>query len=964
MCAHDPVIASLVFLGASILPGNASAQGVPPVESARVADVSSGVVVLDGFVLDPSGAPAEGAVVVSSAGGRAVTDAAGSYRLELELPLDARTVQVTATQRSGQWRATASAQIRLHFTGGPNLAGVLTLSPTGTCQPSWVPTFGMFGGLDGPTHDMVVFDDGNGGGPALFVAGSFSNAGGVPASRIAKWDGVSWSPLGSGMNGSVVALAVHDDGSGPALYVGGSFTSAGGVVANRIAKWDGTSWSPLGSGMSGDTATVYELTVFDDGSGAGPALYAGGTFTSAGGVAANRVAKWDGVSWSPLGSGFSPAVLDLIVFDDGTGGGPALHAGGLGVSKWDGTSWLLVGDSGGFFVHALEVFDDGSGGGLALYAGGTFTSMGGTAANNIAKWNGTSWSPLGSGMNGYVFALAVHDDGSGGGPVLFAGGEFFTAGGAAANRLARWAGASWAPVGSGTNLDVTTLAVFDDGSGPALYVGGRFTGAGGGAANYIANWNGTYWRALGRGLNGGVSALTVFDDGGGSELHAGGCFNSAGRPNRVARWDGTNWSPLGGGVNGCVLSLTVFDPGSGPALYAGGAFTSAGGVSANRVARWDGTSWSPLGSGVNLTVFALTVFDDGSGPALYAGGGFTSAGGVSANSVARWDGTSWSPLGSGVNLTVFALTVFDDGSGPALYAGGHFTTASGLAANRIARWDGTSWSPLGSGMNGSVVALAVHDDGAGPALFAGGSFSSALDSADSYIARWGCPLVPEQCVLGKGYWKTHGCDWPAPFGPGTPDPTDADRNGVPDNLEGQCGVQGNNPGSQCPCDAFNAISIGSVPYDQCDLLCSLDQPVHGNALRILARHLIAAKLNVLNGASDAGVLMASCAGLPPNPYDGYTVAELIAAGDSLIATGTTDGIHAFVCAGSATCPCPRFPANILTDCVRTSASGGNTLGPAITAVAQLLDLYSNGCGGVPHCPPAQLLPTEHKVLKR
>jgi hypothetical protein len=209
------------------------------------------------------------------------------------------------------------------------------------------------------------------------------------------------------------------------------------------------------------------------------------------------------------------------------------------------------------------------------------------------------------------------------------------------------------------------------------------------------------------------------------------------------------------------------------------------------------------------------------------------------------------------------------------------------------------------------------------------------------------PCMPT-CVLTQGYWNTHGCDYPAPFMPGTPDPTDLDMNGVPDNLEGQCGVQGNSPNSQCPCDALSTISIGSIAYNQCDLLCSLDQTGAGNALRILAHQLIAAKLNVLNGASDAGVVMASCAGLPANPYDGYTVAQLIVAADNLIATGNTDGINGFACVGNATCPCPTFPANILTGCVRTGGMG-NTLGPAMTAVAQLLDLYNNGCGGVPHC---------------
>ena len=66
------------------------------------------------------------------------------------------------------------------------------------------------------------------------------------ANRVAKWNGSSWSALGSGMDGRCLALAV----SGSDLYAGGYFTTAGGSAANHIAKWNGSSWSALGSGMN------------------------------------------------------------------------------------------------------------------------------------------------------------------------------------------------------------------------------------------------------------------------------------------------------------------------------------------------------------------------------------------------------------------------------------------------------------------------------------------------------------------------------------------------------------------------------------------------------------------------------------------------------------------------------------------------------------------------------------------
>ena len=86
--------------------------------------------------------------------------------------------------------------------------------------------------------------------------------------------------------GWVSALAVGPDGS---LYAGGSFTTAGGVPANHIARWDGSLWYSLGSGMGGDTPSVRTLAIEPDGS-----LYAGGQFYTAGGKPSSYIAQWTG----------------------------------------------------------------------------------------------------------------------------------------------------------------------------------------------------------------------------------------------------------------------------------------------------------------------------------------------------------------------------------------------------------------------------------------------------------------------------------------------------------------------------------------------------------------------------------------------------------------------------------------------------------------------------------------------
>ena len=83
-----------------------------------------------------------------------------------------------------------------------------------------------------------------------------------------------------GMDDDVHALAIYDG----MLVAAGKFTTAGGVSANRIAAWNGATWSPLGTGMDD---VVYALTVY------GNKLIAGGYFSTAGGVSAVAIASWE-----------------------------------------------------------------------------------------------------------------------------------------------------------------------------------------------------------------------------------------------------------------------------------------------------------------------------------------------------------------------------------------------------------------------------------------------------------------------------------------------------------------------------------------------------------------------------------------------------------------------------------------------------------------------------------------------
>lgn len=343
-------------------------------------------------------------------------------------------------------------------------------------------------------------------------------------------------------------------------------------------------------------------------------------------------------------------------------------------------------------VHHMVTFDDG--GGRALYAGGAFRRAGGRRVGHVARWDGAAWSSLGTGTDGWVEALAVFDDGSGAGPCLFAGGTFKDAGGMPCNNIARWDGNAWSPLGSGTNGQVAALTVFDDGSGPALYAGGTFLSAGGAPASNVAKWDGSSWTPVGDGLLGIVLCLQVFDSGGGPELYVGGSFFHGVHPElaTVARLRGSRWFPVGGDIAGGASHLGVYDEGAGPRLFAGGTLHSKPGAphTYHALARFELDHWEPVGGGLvgfnPLEVAALHVFDDGAGPKLHLAGTFTQAGGVATSRLASWDGAAFAPLGGGIDDRGICLTTFVSPLGkPALFVGGKFKS-SGSGDPFIAVW--------------------------------------------------------------------------------------------------------------------------------------------------------------------------------------------------------------------------------------------------------------------------------------
>ncbi|MCC7437159.1 MAG: hypothetical protein IT211_01545 [Armatimonadetes bacterium] len=301
-----------------------------------------------------------------------------------------------------------------------------------------------------------------------------------PTGHIVQWDNPGWSGVAAPVAGQI--YSVHRTGND--LIVGGAFVNAGDQVAVNVARLnllDGT-WHPLtrGSGVAGGDFSYVQTIAEHAG-----ALYLGGEFTVADTIAARNIAMWEPSSgrWSAFGQGLDGAIRAIAVAPNGDvyAGGEFLTSGldtVRRIARWDGQRWNPMLGGVDATVRAIAINGDN------IYVAGDFDTVDGRPMNHIARWDTRTndWHPLGRGIEGHfapqITAMAVV------GRHLFVAGFFPLAGGDSVRNIARWDGSEWNTLGSGLNNNAYALAVEDN----RLYVGGAFTEAGAKPAIYIGLW--------------------------------------------------------------------------------------------------------------------------------------------------------------------------------------------------------------------------------------------------------------------------------------------------------------------------------------------------------------------------------------------------------------------------------------------------------------------------------------------
>ena len=615
-----------------------------------------------------------------------------------------------------RWLATlASLWIVCSLTGGskPSLAAAVQPPAGPASAPRWKQLIPP-NELEGDIRKTLIDSQGK-----IYVLGSFFIRQNV-LSNVAAWDGQHWQSLLEGeydpihlnwapTDKKMIDIALDANGMLFATY-----SSIGQPYLKVVKQWKNQVWIDLNFPTNRCANDGNGFFAFGSGQ-----LYVRCSNTDNN----DTHLKWNGSAWSdaPLPAGYYSNLLNV----DSQGRIYLYLSDPSGLSQihyWDGNLWKIIGQPNGGVDQLLLTKN-----GLA-YVLGSFTQIDGVAVDGLARWDGRTWSQVGTGFTGRLFQIAADSQqepvygitcSSYANSTCGAQVDLVRLDGAQSNWVASWQGKAGLAAGAGSvyltgSLLNTQDALFRSISrwenGRLQLIGqaglGRSIdshyaaiapGKNGNAYLYasfvltstqtittgVGEWNGQNWTPL-IGSGNFISSKSLVSDSQGRLYAIGQISNTLDTNNVIARWNGQDWQPLGGPFSGWVNSMKVD---SQDRLIAGGYFTRTGTVAAQNIARWDGQHWAPLGSGITTNVFAVAADRQ---DRVYV---------VSYKFIKRWDGQAWSQLAD-VNYGQYLIKAWkypqdlevDARGGVIVTAWDEHISVPGYRLFTTDRWDGAQWS--------------------------------------------------------------------------------------------------------------------------------------------------------------------------------------------------------------------------------------------------------------------------------
>lgn len=357
----------------------------------------------------------------------------------------------------------------------------------------------------------------------------------------------NWTGVGNNtVSLSPIKKLYSDSSAGGKLYAIGNFLNSFQDTIFGIARYDSSDWDSLPCGIPKQNSNdINSIILFEN------QLVIGGYFPQLNQEVINNIAICLGNQWKALNNGLYNTVLSTGIYNNRLvalgliGSMPEDSINIKNIATWNDSVWAGIGN----ISWTLGPFSE-----MAIYKGELY--IGGffyfedeqTTTRNIAKYNGSYWSSVSSGIvstNSLDIPIKkmieYQND-------LYIGGSFYSNNNVA-NYLLRWDGYNFYNVGGGINGEIRDMAIYNN----ELYVVGDFSIAGGvevNSVNYgsIAKWDGHNWCSLETSVGGIINSIVNHQ----GELYIAGNFNQINgiQIKNIAKWVGGTFVEVCGNTTG------------------------------------------------------------------------------------------------------------------------------------------------------------------------------------------------------------------------------------------------------------------------------------------------------------------------------------------------------------------------------------------------------------------------------